>query len=118
MVPLGIHGNQPAIAVYCQTTEEEQGRLVEAFLQQKIGATSKMLKMIREYKDQRQQQAPDEKILLKIARIGQGAVIQWTRNHRSMREGEQELIDNETEDKPKPQYTSRKLACTRCGQQQ
>ena len=49
LVPLGIHGNQPAIAVYCQTTEEEQGRLVEALLQQKIGATSIMLKKIREY---------------------------------------------------------------------
>jgi hypothetical protein len=55
---------------------------------------------------------------LKIAKIGQGAVIKWASNHRSMREGEQELIDNETEDTPKPQYTSRKLACTRCGQQQ
>ena len=118
LVPLGIHGNLPAIAAYCQTTEEEQGKILEALLQQKMGAASKTFKKVQEYKDQRQQQAPDEKIPLKIAKIGQGAVIKWARNHRSMREGEQELIDNETEDTPKPQYTSRKLACTRCGHQQ
>ena len=60
LVPLGIHGNQPAIAAYCKVSEEEQAMITEALIQQKIGAASNLLKKIRESKDQRRQQLHGE----------------------------------------------------------
>ena len=77
LVPLGIHGNQAAIAVYCKASGEKQAMITEALIQQKIGAISNLLKKIREFKDQRRQQPHGETMLLKIAKLSKGAIIKW-----------------------------------------
>ena len=41
---LGIEGNQPAISAFCETSKEEDERIAEAILMQKVGASPKTAK--------------------------------------------------------------------------
>jgi len=121
LAPLGIGGNQPAIAAYCKTSREEQATIAEALLQQKVGAN---IKEIRKAKEHRKEVEDDKKVgkmpepmLLKIGRIAQGATVKWKRNHKDhTQQGSDEDPNQSSEDTVK--YSTRMLACTRCGHAQ
>ena len=48
MVPLGVEGNEPAAKAYCKVTAHEKAAMVEAILQQKVGANARNLKQFSE----------------------------------------------------------------------
>ena len=50
LAPLGIEGNEPAIKAYCKITPEEKQIIIEAILQQKVGANAKNFKQFVSFK--------------------------------------------------------------------
>ena len=124
LAPLGIDGNQAAIAGYCQMGEDERRRITKAILSQKIGANPKAAKIYNEL-DSRQQGTNKEEAaamteLFKKARIAGGAVIRWKRNFvedPGDNDDEAQEQEGRTANDPKT-YRSRLLACTRCGASQ
>jgi hypothetical protein len=57
-------------------------------------------------------------MLIKLARIAVGATVKWNRIRKKNRGKDKEEEDEEHDAIDKVQYTSRKLACTRCGAKQ
>ena len=55
------------------------------------------------------------KILLRIARIAIGATVKWDRKFREPEDGESQDGKEQDENHDKVKYSSRLLACTRCG---
>ena len=89
LAPLGIVGNQPAIAAFCKIDELEKKITTEAILQQKIGANRRTHKAQNEFKERiekskeegtYQDNANDSTMLVKFASIANGTVVRWTRN--------------------------------------
>ena len=126
LAPLGIDGNQPAIAGYCQITGDAQREITKALLLQKIGANPQATKIFNEL-DTRQQNTTKEEaaamtILFRKARIAGGAIIRWKRNiSKDPSEEAADEANRDEEDQTRKAaedskaYTSRMLACTRCG---
>ena len=122
LAPLGIGGNQPAIAAYCKTSREEQATIAEALLQQKVGANIKEIRKAREHRrgvedDRKERKMPDP-ILLNIGRSTQGAIVKWKRNHKYCSQQGSDDDANQISEAHSVKYTTRMLACTRCGQAQ
>ena len=40
LAPLGIEGNEPAVKAYCKITSQEKATIIEAIMQQKVGANA------------------------------------------------------------------------------
>ena len=121
LAPLGITGHQPAVAALCKTSEAEQQSIAEAILKQKVGANATTAKHFKAFQAERNQLPEGEraakKILVKIARVANGAVVRWQRaiNESSHR---QQLSPETEQQAPVPLYQSRMIACTRCNQPQ
>jgi hypothetical protein len=77
LAPLGIEGNQPAVAAYCEVTKEEDDTITKAILQQKVGANPKAMKAHNELKEEQNGQGT---ILYRKARIAYRATVRWKRN--------------------------------------
>lgn len=73
---LGVLAHQPAIAAYCEVTEEEMENLTRCIMQQKIGSRSKVSEIVHEFPKKSQeakcQPAPslDPSNLLKVTNQG------------------------------------------------
>lgn len=126
LAQLGVTGNQPAIAAYCKITEEETHTIEEAIMQQKIGSNGKNLKAYEEQKARTKQRKdecsyddedPDNLMLFKRTRIAKGAPVRWS---RKTKDAEDQQISQSTSrnNDVKPNYKSRLISCTKCGQQQ
>ena len=78
---LGIAGNQPAIAGYCRIQAREQQQIVQAIVQQKIGANPKAIKAHKEFQERMQaateQEKNQSKMPFKLARVATGAAVRW-----------------------------------------
>ena len=116
---LGIEGNQPAIAAYCETTAEEDSKIAEAIIRQKVGANPKTIKvhvdMSRARREATDEQPSDLRSLYKKARIACGATVRWKRIITEHVDTNEAHPDRESEDKAKgPTYVSRLLNCIRC----
>ena len=76
---LGIEGNQPAIAAYCETSREEDDKIAEAIIRQKVGANPKTIKvhveMTRARKEAMDEHHTDLRSLYRKARIACGAIV-------------------------------------------
>ena len=88
LAPLGITGNQPAIAAFCKIDEMERRTIIEAILQQKVGANPKLQKAHIEFRGRiekskeegrYQEDGTDSTMLVKLARVANGAVVRWKR---------------------------------------
>ena len=112
---LGVYGHQPGISAHGQTEKEEQERIVEAILKQKVGSNHKTIKQYREYCAQKAEQG-DLKTRIRIARIATRTVVKWERPRKLQHEGE--LQSQLSSSKQKPTYESRTLTCSRCGTSQ
>ena len=141
---LGITGNQPAIAAHVAMTTEERRRVTRCIMMQKVGNNTKDMKQYDEHvarinEMQQEEERPrtrhevepdqnepktdwltrdEEKIVVKINRIAMGTAVKWPRRTRK-----EELHDDHEggryeEHEEKQNYSSRLLACTRCGAQQ
>ena len=55
---LGIEGNQPAISAYCETSKEEDEKIAEAIVRQKVGANPKTTKAHVEMTRQKREKRP------------------------------------------------------------
>ena len=55
MVPLGIEGNELVVKAYCKITPQEKVRIIEAIMQQKVGANAKHLKQFTEFQKAKEQ---------------------------------------------------------------
>ena len=119
LAPLGIEGNQAAMACFCKMNDEERESISSAIIQQKMGANPKAIKA---HKKVRRDHRSQTKALYKRTRIAMGVPARWKRRiaYGSQKEGEggdNESKDDRKEDERKA-YTTRLLACTRCGHQQ
>jgi len=112
---LGIYGHQPGIAAHVAITPEEEERVVEAILRQKVGSCSKTMKQYREHIAHRNVEV-DAKVRVRIARIATRTIVKWERKRRSQEEEkEQEDQGGMAWDRAAPMYDSRVLYCSRCG---
>ena len=132
LAELGITGHQPAIAAYVQITQEERQVITQSIMMQKVGSSSKSNKSHHHYLEERKRckaegKADDEeRILIKLARVANGACVRWKRliKDASHEQEEIESIDEANPANSRPQtdtscnYTSRLISCSRCGQQQ
>ena len=76
---LGIEGNQPAIAAYCETSREEDDKIAEAIVRQKVGANPKTIKahveVTKARKEATDEHQRDLRSLYRKARIACGATV-------------------------------------------
>ena len=117
---LGVEGNQPAIAAYCETTIEEGNKIAEAIIRHKVGANPNTIKihvdMTRVRKEATDEHHTDLRSLYRKARIACGAIVRWKRNTTEHVDIEGAEPEQEREDQGKgPTYASRLLSCMRCG---
>ena len=126
LAPLGVVGNQPAIAAYCLIDAGESDQIEDAILQQKIGTNGKTMKAYDEFKQRiskrikegtYQEDEVDNTMLFKLTRVAKGATVRWKRSIRP-KEQQQEELSSTLNNDDKPDYESRLIACLRCGQQQ
>jgi len=99
-------------------SEEEQSRVVQSLMKQKIGAgaNSKSNKAIQEFAQRKLEQAnQEEKIKVRIAKMSLGTVVKWKRKKKDTEEAAKEEGDGHQESQGKKSYSSRMLSCTRCG---
>ena len=94
-------------------------------MQQKVGANCNTAKQYAEFRRQAESEEQDDQrpdtMLIKLARVAQGAVVRWKRTataHRAAPTGNASGGGNVPPTEEEIRYTSRKLACTRCGHQQ
>ena len=120
LAPLGITGNQPAIAAFVDITEDEKLRITEAVMLQKVGVSAKSVRaQIGQIKDAKKGSDREAAtMLIKLSRVGHGATVRWARSLRPVTEGSEGLEASSTGNCDEVAYTSRKLTCTRCGSQQ
>ena len=109
---LGIYGHQPGIAAHVATNPEEEERVVEAILRQKVGSCSNTMRQYKEHTAHRNVDA-DAKIRVRIARIATRTIVRWGRPRRSQEEEEEQ--DHQGTLGRRPAYDSRVLQCSRCG---
>jgi len=109
---LGIYGHQPGIAAHVATEPEEDERVVEAILRQKVGSGSKTIKQYKEHTAHRNVEA-NAKIRIRIARIATRTIVKWGRRRRSQEEEEGQ--EEQSDQGQRPTYDSRILYCSRCG---
>ena len=83
---LGIEGNQPAIAAFCETTQEEDDDIAEAIIRQKVGANPKVVKAHIEATKARNEEGQSQEILTlyRKAHIACGATVRWKRSIADM----------------------------------
>lgn len=130
---LGVTGNQPAIAAFVAMTTEERKRITRSIMMLKVGNNTKDMKQYDEHvarmeDTQRSEERPvqeadwltrtEETILVKINRIAMGTVVRWTRKVTKSEQGDEHDRRKNDVQEEKQKYTSRLLACTRCGTQQ
>ena len=113
---LGVYGHQPGIAAHIKTTEEEDQRIVEAIILQKVGGTAKTVQAYRDFRRARNQGA-NELFRARIARFATKTIVRWKRHvdetaETTMREDSSGIAPS------KPPYTSRLLSCSRCNHAQ
>ena len=129
LAPLGITGNQPAIAAFCKIDMMEKKTTIEAILQQKIGANPKTQKAHSEFKERiekskeegtYQENGTDSTMLVKLARVANGTVVRWKRKMQDPKTDEARSEDKRSGpgDVELPRYSTRLLSCTRCEAQQ
>ena len=83
---LGIIGNQPAMAAMCKLDQHEKLVIAEAILQQKVGANAKAAKQYHEHVEREKHRGTEQeegKLLLKYARVANGAVVRWRRKTKT-----------------------------------
>jgi len=116
LAPLGVEGNQPAIAAYCFVSKSEQAMIKKAILGQKIGANPKAAKAheqhIQAQASSSEEEAAGTTMLFKRSCIAGGATVKWKRRVRNDDLADKRSTEGSEEAKS---YTSRELACTRCG---
>ena len=113
---LGIYGHQPGIAAHVATEPEEEEKVVEAILRQKVGSCNKTMKQYKEHIAHRNV-VPEAKVRVRIARIATRTTVKWGRQRRSQ---EEEVEQEDQSDMGRstleaPMYDSRVLYCSRCG---
>ena len=59
LAPLGIEENEPAATAYCKVTPEEEATIIEAILQQKVGANAKNFKQYADFQEAKKQDLTD-----------------------------------------------------------
>ena len=106
--------------MYCKIAKEEKEAITKAILKQKIGNNPKAEKTYAEYASRKQDPAtiPGEKILLKYARVATGIAVRWKRVLKKTEESERIEGYGQAIEYEKVAYSTRLLACTRCGAQQ
>jgi len=113
---LGIEGNQPAMAAFCQTTQEEDDAIAEAIIRQKVGANPKVVKAHIEATKARSEEGQSQEILTlyRKAHIACGTTVRWKRSiaDDGLNDEEVQQVDQDQDDAPT--YTSRLLSCIRC----
>ena len=126
---LAVVGNQPALQVHVKASVEEKAIIARSIMQQKIGSNPQTMKKYEELKARRKEHDDEggergrceesQSILLKFARIAVECKVRWTRTLRPRREDEapNDLQEGE-HDKSTMPYSSRMIACNRCGLQQ
>ena len=136
LAKVGIYGHQPGIAAHVKTSEEEEQRIVEGLLAQKVGSNPKNQ---RAYKDFVRAKKDDSLLTLrvKIARLTTKSIVRWKRIRKS-KEGlpvigsllavddgatPERTIDatpgcDQSRHRCQPTYTSRLLTCSLCYQTQ
>ena len=124
LAPLGIEGNQAALACFCKLDSDEEEAISTAIIQQKMGANPKA---IRTHKDLRADQGSQEKALYKKTRIAMGVPARWKRriaygNHADDDPEDRgdfaDTVRGDAQEGDELTYTSRLLACKGCGHQQ
>ena len=124
---LGIEGNQPAIRAFVETTSEEKKILTRNILLQKLSTNAKATKEFDELVRRREQgeQASDERMLTKYARVAMGATVKWVRAIAStvdedcdQQEGRQEAQEGRDKCELRVTGYSRMLSCLRCNEPQ
>ena len=86
---LGIYGHQPGIAAHVRTEPDEQERIVEAILKQKVGSCYRAMKQFREYTEHRKIDTT-AKVRIRITRTATRTIIKWIRRRRTQEEEEEE----------------------------
>ena len=125
---LGIEGNQPAVAAFCETSTQEDDIITKAIIQQKVGANPKAIKAHTEMTAAKEEASSSQtkhlSILYKKARIAYGATIRWKRSITGGHDTDQTIDDTNENDGENgvmpgvPNYTTRRLNCIRCGASQ
>ena len=115
LTDLGVYGHQPAVAAYVKMSEEEKTMITDAILQQKIGANPKSQKEYKELRTRQKAGESEEKIKVKIDRIAFGSMVKWKRTTNNEEEA---TINKEDEERKIPKYSSRMIACNKCGKAQ
>jgi len=111
---LAVYGHQPAIAGFLQVKEQEKDDITKAILSQKAGSNPETIKSFEELRNrQRQEGEESQTTRIKIAKIVTGATVRWKRI--KSKEVQAELKASK---KIGPQYKSRLIACTQCGEEQ
>ena len=118
----GANGHQAAVGALCDISKEEEAKIIESILKQKVGGNAKNMKAYQEFKKEKDEQArkaegqddqPKVKLRVRKAKLSMGTSVKWT---RSKREGNDTREEEANEDRPKRiAYETRMLSCTRCG---
>ena len=115
LADLGVYGHQPAVAAYIKLSKEEKHAVTEAIMQQQIGANSTSATAIKELSKRKAEGEEGESIKIKIARIALGTTIKWK---RTVNDEEAVTVSKEDEERKIPRYSSRMIACNKCGRAQ
>ena len=118
----GVNGHQAAVGALCDISKEEEAKIIESILKQKVGGNAKNMKAYQESKKEKDEQArkaegqddqPKAKLRVRKAKLSMGTSVKWT---RSKREGNDTRKEEANEDRPKRiAYETIMLSCTRCG---
>ena len=103
MAPLGVEANEPAVKAYCKISSQEKATMIEAILQQKVGANAKNFKQFAEFQRAKEQDQRDgiqevRNMLVRKARVAKGATVRWKRTfagNKKQEEGDDERNDHE-----------------------
>jgi len=100
----------------------------DAILKQKNANNKKAEAIYCEHRERRKHTEPtgkenesgskENKILLKKARIAIGATVKWEREYRGLKDEERQARTDRHKSPNEVRYSSRMIACTRCGSQQ
>jgi len=112
LADLGIYGHQPGIAAHVHVKPEEEEKIVEAILKQKVGSNHRTIKQYREFTAYRKEDV-NSRIRIRIARIATRTVVKWDRSRKV--QGKEDKQEDRRCSEEKPTYANRILACSRCG---
>ena len=114
---LGVAGNQPAVAGYCETTVKEDSDLIESVLAEMAGSITRIVKLnVSDRLEKEGGQRGGTKIRLRKSRIALSHTVRWKRAKATNEDADSFPNGYDDEQNDRPTYKYRILSFNSCGQ--